>query len=72
MNVRQKKNNKSTAYDTSEHFINLTHNIEKYFNREANLEVFNLSKWQKIKKENAPFYQEIMQNHILLMGSELP
>lgn len=57
---------------SKEHFINLTHNIEKYLNREVYLEVFNPSKWQKIKKENEPFYQEIIQNHILLMGSELP
>ena len=54
------------------HFLNLIQNIEKYLSKEVNFEVFNPSKWQKIKKENEPFYQEIMRNHILLTGSELP
>ncbi len=54
------------------HFLNLIQNIEKYLSKEVNFEVFNLSKWQKIKKENEPFYKEIMRNHILLTGSELP
>ncbi len=54
------------------HFLNLIQNIEKYLSKEVNFEVFNLSKWQKIKKEHEPFYQEIMRNHILLTGSELP
>jgi predicted nucleotidyltransferase len=57
---------------SKEHFSNLTQNIEKYLNKEVNSEVFNLSKWQKIKKENKPFYQEFIRNHILLTGSELP
>jgi len=53
------------------HFLNLIQNIEKYLNKEVNFEVLNISKWQKIKKENEPFYQEIIRNHILLVGSEL-
>jgi predicted nucleotidyltransferase len=57
---------------SKEHFLDLIQNIEKYSNKEVNFEVFNLSKWQKIKKENEPFYQEIIRNHILLTGSELP
>ena len=57
---------------SKEHFLNLIQNIEKYLNREVNLEVFNFSKWQKIKKENKLFYDDIIKNHILLAGSELP
>lgn len=57
---------------SKEHFLSLIQNVEKFFNREANLEVFNLSKWQKIRKENRIFYDDIIKNHILLAGSELP
>ncbi len=60
------------SFKSKSHFLNLIQNIEKYLSKEVNYEVFNLSKWQKIKKENEPFYQEIMRNHILLTGSELP
>ena len=57
---------------SKEDFLSLIQNIEKYLNREANLEVFNFSKWRKIKKENKLFYDDIIKNHILLAGSELP
>ncbi|MFQ6081820.1 MAG: nucleotidyltransferase domain-containing protein [Candidatus Aminicenantia bacterium] len=55
-----------------EHFLHLIEALEKYMNKEVNLEVSNLSKWQRIKKENKIFYQEIVNNYILLTGSRLP
>ena len=57
---------------SKEHFLCLILNVENLFNREVNLEVFNFSKWQKIKKENKLFYDDIIKNHVLLAGSELP
>jgi hypothetical protein len=56
---------------TKEHFLSLLQEMEIYLNREVSLEVFNISRWRKIKKEETAFYQEVMRNHILLAGNEL-
>jgi len=56
---------------TREHFLSLLQEMEIYLNREVSLEVFNISRWRKIKNEETTFYQEIMRNHILLAGNEL-
>ncbi len=56
---------------TREHFLSLIQEMELYLNREVSLEVFNISRWHKIKKEKTAFYQELISNHILLAGNEL-
>ncbi len=57
---------------SKKYFLPLVQDMERYLNREVSLEVFNLTKWRKLKRENTTFHKEIMSNYILLMGSELP
>ena len=47
------------------------HGIENKIGREINIQVFNIGKWLKMKKENDSFYTMVMKDHILLYGSEL-
>jgi len=54
------------------HFLPLIQYMERFLNREVSLEVFNIPKWLKIKRENPTFYKEIVNSYILLTGSELP
>jgi len=56
---------------TREHFLSLLQEMEIFLNREVSLEVFSISRWRKIKKEETTFYQEVMRNYILLAGNEL-
>lgn len=52
-------------------FDSVLSTLESLLNIPLRLEVFSLSSWQKLKKEDRGFYREVIQNHILLYGSEL-
>lgn len=45
--------------------------LENLLGLEINTEVFNLSKWKRLKEEDKGFYKEVAASHILLYGSEI-
>lgn len=42
--------------------------LEKEVIREVNIECFSVSSWQKLKDAKNVFYNEVINNHILLLG----
>ena len=51
--------------------ISLTE-LEDELGKGISLESFTLSDWKKTKKENTPFYDSVIRNHIILWGGGLP
>lgn len=45
--------------------------LENILGLQINIEVFNLLKWGRVKKENKEFYQEVLVSHILVYGSHI-
>ena len=39
---------------------------------EISVETFSVGKWLRLKEDGDPFYMEVMMNHIVLYGAELP
>ena len=46
--------------------------IENAVGFEINITAMSLGQWSKLGKKNDPFYREVMSNHLLLDGGELP
>jgi len=46
--------------------------IEKKLGKQISVESFTLANWKKTKKKNAPFYDSVIRNHVVLWGGDLP
>ena len=45
---------------------------EELLGAEVSLEQYSPGEWLKLKKQKDPYYSEVMRNHVILYGSELP
>ena len=45
---------------------------EAFLNHELSIQPLTIGKWMKLKKNKDPFYHEVIRNHIILYGAELP
>jgi predicted nucleotidyltransferase len=52
-------------------FDSVASSLESHLKLPVRFEVFSLSAWQRLKKEDSGFYREILQTNVLLYGSEL-
>jgi len=52
-------------------FSSVISELEDSLGLNINVEIFSLAKWERLKKEDRGFYQEVTTNSILLYGSEL-
>ncbi len=46
--------------------------LEDKLDIEINLQAFSIGQWLKLKRSSDPFYNELMNHHVLLYGVELP
>jgi predicted nucleotidyltransferase len=46
--------------------------LEEEIELDINIKEFTIGEWLKMKNENNSFYNEVLNTHILLFGSELP
>lgn len=54
-----------------ETFYSVVSKMERLLKLDINVEVFSISKWNRVKEKDKGFYQEVTLSHILLYGSEI-